>query len=67
MHKPVLLKEVIQYLDPKSGETIFDGTAGEAGHSTEIVKSIGSKGTLVLTDLDEEANYLVKCWDYCFK
>ncbi|NCN52834.1 16S rRNA (cytosine(1402)-N(4))-methyltransferase RsmH [Candidatus Wolfebacteria bacterium] len=54
MHVPVLLKEVIEALDPKKGETMIDGTAGSGGHSSEILKLIGKTGKLLLVDYDEE-------------
>lgn len=51
-HIPVLLKEVLEYLDPQSDQTVFDGTLGGAGHSLEIAKKIQPNGILVATDLD---------------
>ncbi|MBI4094853.1 MAG: 16S rRNA (cytosine(1402)-N(4))-methyltransferase RsmH [Candidatus Liptonbacteria bacterium] len=53
-HVPVLLKEVITYLDPKPGEFIVDGTLGSRGHSIEIVKHISPSGTLLGVDWDRE-------------
>ena len=37
-HVPVLLSEVLQYLDPKSGEAYLDLTAGYGGHAGEVLK-----------------------------
>ncbi len=54
-HVPVMLAEVLQYLDPRSGETIIDGTVGGGGHSIEIVKRILPNGRLIGIDRDEEA------------
>ncbi len=53
-HIPVLLKEVIEYLDLQDGDTVFDGTLGGGGHSIEICKKIGSSGTLIAIEQDEE-------------
>jgi 16S rRNA (cytosine1402-N4)-methyltransferase len=53
MHTPVLKSETLDLLDPKSGETIFEGTGGEGNLSLLIVEKIGSDGKLVVTDLDE--------------
>ena len=53
-HKPVLLKEVIEILNPKSGDFIIDGTIGEGGHSKEIIKKIAPGGTLLGIDWDEK-------------
>ncbi len=51
-HIPVLLKKVIQYLDPKPGDFVIDGTIGSAGHAVEILKRILPDGKLLGTDLD---------------
>lgn len=57
-HQPVLLKEVLQYLDPKPGEFIIDGTLDGGGHATAILEKIvygkGSQGTFLGVDLDKE-------------
>jgi len=37
-HIPVLLKEVIENLNPSVGEIIIDGTVGGGGHAGEILK-----------------------------
>lgn len=55
MHIPVLLKEVLENLDLKKGDTVIDGTFGGGGHTREICKLIGSSGTLVGIDLDQSA------------
>lgn len=52
MHIPVLLHETIEYLQPKVGGIYVDCTVNRAGHSIEIAKVIGSKGTLIIFDLD---------------
>jgi len=52
-HIPVLMKEVIQYLDLSARETVVDATFGFGGHSREILKKIGNKGRLVALDQDE--------------
>ena len=53
-HIPVLLEEVIEYLNIKSDGTYIDGTLGGAGHSTEIIKRL-KNGTLIGIDRDKEA------------
>lgn len=52
MHKPVLLKEAIEILNPRPGEFFIDGTIGSGGHSLEILKRIGPKGKLLGIDWD---------------
>ena len=54
-HIPVLLREVLEYLDPKPGETYADGTLGGGGHSEEILKRMGETGVLYGIDRDEAA------------
>jgi len=51
-HTPVLLKEVSDLLQVKTGKKYIDATLGGAGHSLEIIK----RGGIVLgIDCDEEA------------
>lgn len=51
-HIPVLLKEVIEILNPVSGEFFIDGTAGSGGHSAVILEKIGLTGKLLCVDWD---------------
>jgi len=51
-HKPVLLKEAIEFLAVKSGEKYIDATVGGGGHSEAILKS---GGILLGIDCDPEA------------
>lgn len=53
-HKPVLLKEVLECLDPRSGDVVVDATFGFGGHSKEILDRIGPKGKLIAIDQDPE-------------
>ena len=54
-HIPVLLDECLEYLDIKPDGIYIDGTIGGAGHSQEIYKRLGPKGTLVGIDQDSFA------------
>ena len=54
-HKPVLLQECIEGLNIKKDGIYVDGTLGGAGHSSEILKKLSSKGRLIGIDRDEEA------------
>lgn len=55
MHVPVLLQEVIKFLEPNPGEFIIDGTIGSGGHAAEILKKILPAGKLLGIDWDREA------------
>ncbi len=54
-HVPVLLEEVLEYLNVRPGGVICDATLGLAGHSSEIAKRLGGKGKLIAFDRDPEA------------
>ena len=54
-HIPVMLEEVINYLELKPGMTIVDATMGTGGHSSEIVQRIMPGGRLIGTDRDKES------------
>jgi 16S rRNA (cytosine1402-N4)-methyltransferase len=54
-HVPVLLEEVLEYLNVRPGGAICDATLGLAGHSSEIAKRLGGKGKLIGFDRDPEA------------
>ncbi|MBI4050844.1 MAG: 16S rRNA (cytosine(1402)-N(4))-methyltransferase RsmH [Candidatus Doudnabacteria bacterium] len=41
MHVPVLLQEVLSYLDPKPGEKYIDATIGGGGHAKELINHDG--------------------------
>jgi len=53
MHIPVLLREVVEVLDPKDGEFVADLTVGAGGHAFEFAKRIGKKGKLLIVDWDD--------------
>ena len=63
-HVPVLLDEVLQYLnvrpDMRPGSVIADATVGLGGHSAAIAKRLGAKGKLICFDRDPEAMELAK-------
>lgn len=54
-HVPVLLDEVLKYLDPKSGESYLDLTAGYGGHASKILSNLGDASRMTLVDRDESA------------
>ena len=59
-HKSVLLEECINGLNIKPDGIYVDGTMGGAGHSSEIVKRLSSKGLLIGIDRDEDALSVAK-------
>lgn len=54
MHFPVLLKEVIYYLDPQANESFIDATFGEGGHSLEILERNKPQGRVLGIEIDKE-------------
>jgi len=59
-HTPVLLKEVIEYLEVLPGKKYIDATMGGGGHGFEILK-LG--GIVLGIDVDQEAiSYIVRRW-----
>lgn len=54
IHIPVMVKEVIQILNPYRGVYV-DATLGCGGHSLEILKRLGSDGILIGIDRDDSA------------
>lgn len=55
MHKPVLLKEVIETLQPSSPGIYIDGTVGAGGHASAILAASAPDGQLFGFDQDESA------------
>lgn len=54
MHIPVLLRQVLEYLDPQPSESYLDVTAGYGGHAEAILERT-LNGKTVLIDRDENA------------
>jgi len=54
-HIPVLLKEIIKYLDPEPNENFIDTTLGGGGHAFAILEKISPNGKLLGIDLNKEA------------
>lgn len=55
MHIPVLLDEVVRALDPQPGCVYIDGTLGQAGHASAVMRRAGASGRLLGIDRDGEA------------
>jgi len=52
MHTPVLLKEVIEYLNPQPNENFIDATLGEGGHTKAILEKNGPTGKVLGIEVD---------------
>jgi len=50
----------MEYLNVRPGRVVADATLGLAGHSSEIARRLGPKGTLIAFDRDPEAMKLAK-------
>jgi len=55
VHKPVLLKEVLEYLQPGPGRHFVDCTVGSGGHAEAILEASGETGKLLGIDWDADA------------
>lgn len=54
-HIPVMLKEVLEYLEPRIGKKYLDCTLGGAGYTTALAKAVGPSGLVAAIDLDKLA------------
>lgn len=54
-HTPVMLKEVLDYLNLSPGKIIVDATIGTGGHSKAIMERILPGGKLIGIDRDQES------------
>ena len=54
-HIPVMLKEVMEILDPKPGQNFIDCTLGGGGYSRAILDKLGDRGKVLAIDLDNLA------------
>lgn len=51
-HVPVLLREVITYLNPQSDKSYLDGTVGGGGHTLAILQHAAPSGQVIGLDRD---------------
>ena len=54
-HRPVMVSEVLRWLEPRPGMTVVDATVGYGGHARAILERISPGGTLLGIDRDGEA------------
>lgn len=55
MHQPVMLEEVLAWLQPRAGGIYLDGTIGAGGHSRAILEASGPDGRIIGLDRDAAA------------
>jgi 16S rRNA (cytosine1402-N4)-methyltransferase len=52
MHRSIMVKEIMEFLNVKKGQIGLDATLGYGGHSLELLKALNGKGMLYATDVD---------------
>ena len=53
IHKPVLVEEVLEYLQPKPGENFIDCTFGFGGHSQAVLERIKPNGKVLGVEVEK--------------
>ena len=51
-HRPICVREILEVLAPKAGETGLDATLGYGGHAVEILPCLRPDGKLLALDAD---------------
>lgn len=52
MHIPIMVEELLDFLDIRPGQTGLDATLGYGGHSRKILEKLQGQGRLYATDVD---------------
>jgi len=52
MHRPVMVREVMEVLDPQPGELAIDCTLGYGGHAAALLSALQPGGRLIGLDVD---------------
>jgi 16S rRNA (cytosine1402-N4)-methyltransferase len=55
IHLPVMADEVIEWLQPRPGQILVDGTLGGGGHARLLAERVGSEGRVLGLDRDPAA------------
>src|SRR5262245_10771865 len=55
LHIPVLVQEVLTYLQPQPGQTYLDLTAGYGGHASQVLERTKNPAGTTLIDRDHHA------------
>jgi 16S rRNA (cytosine1402-N4)-methyltransferase len=51
-HRPIMMREILEVLSPRPGETAVDCTLGYGGHSRELLSAVQPGGRLLGIDTD---------------
>jgi 16S rRNA (cytosine1402-N4)-methyltransferase len=62
VHVPVLLDEILRWLDPQPGQTIVDGTLGGGGHTRAFAERVSPGGRVIALDRDPAAVAAAASW-----
>ncbi len=52
MHRPIMVKEILEVLGPRPGEIAVDATLGHGGHASELLAAVQPGGRLIGVDAD---------------
>jgi len=55
IHKPVMVREVVEWLQPRDGSFLVDGTIGLGGHAAALLAASSPSGRLFGCDRDGDA------------
>lgn len=71
VHRPVMLREMLELLEPRPGQTIVDATLGAGGHAEALLEAMMGQGMVLGIDRDEAAMKLagdrLARWGEAFK
>ena len=60
LHTPVMVDEVLYYLNPERGQVVVDATCGLGGHTRYLLERVKPEGTIVAVDRDAEILEIAK-------
>ena len=55
IHQSVLRAEIVEWLAPRPGQTVVDGTLGGGGHTRALADKVGQDGRVISLDRDPAA------------
>ena len=60
MHISIMVKEILDFLQIKPGETGYDATLGYGGHTKAMMECLKGEGHMYATDVDPEESAKTK-------